>query len=143
LVSLGIALAIVALVFGSGCHLNSQKAKEMMKVNYVPIGVETLTPVTSANIEARGRYCEIRSDREIFAIKKVLNSAVRSSSQEFTDLVLRVKLIEVFDTGNTLLTLVENDGRVRFANGEGGLISSRNMDTLKKVIETQCGNPER
>jgi hypothetical protein len=108
-----------------------------MKVYYFPIGAQTLTPVTSANIEERGRHCEISSAKDIHAIKSVLDSA-KPSSQNFSDRAVRVKLVEASDTGDKLLALVENDGAVRFATGKEGMISSKSMETLKKVIDPQC-----
>ena len=92
---------------------------------------------TSANIEERGRHCEISSAKDIYAIKNVLDSA-KPSSQSFSDRAVRVKLIEASDTGDKLLALVENDGVVRFATGKEGMISARSMETLKKVIDPQC-----
>jgi hypothetical protein len=92
---------------------------------------------TSANIEERGRHCEISSAKDIYAIKNVLDSA-KPSSRSFSDRAVRVKLIEASDTGDKLLALVENDGVVRFATGKEGMISARSMETLKKVIDPQC-----
>ena len=92
---------------------------------------------TSANIEERGRHCEISSAKDIYAIKNVLDSA-KPSSQSFSDRAVRVKLIEASDTGDKLLALVENDGVVRFATGKEGMISAKSMETLKKVIDPQC-----
>ena len=137
LISLGIVLAVVVVVFGSNCGLRGQEREGKMKVYYFPIGAQTLTPVTSANIEERGRHCEISSAKDIYAIKNVLDSA-KSSSQNFSDRAVRVKLIEASDTGDKLLALVENDGVVRFATGKEGMISSKSMETLKKVIDPQC-----
>jgi hypothetical protein len=137
LISLGIALAVVVVVFGSNCGLRGQEREGKMKVYYFPIGAQTLTPVTSANIEERGRHCEISSAKDIYAIKNVLDSA-KPSSQNFSDRAVRVKLIEASDTGDKLLALVENDGAVRFATGKEGVISSKDMETLKKVIDPQC-----
>jgi hypothetical protein len=137
LISLGIALAVVVVVLGSNYGLRGQAREGKMKVYYFPIGAETLTPVTSANIEERGRHCEISSAKDIYAIKNVLDSA-KPSSQNFSDRAVRVKLIEASDTGDKLLALVENDGAVRFATGKEGMISSKGMETLKKVIDPQC-----
>ena len=137
LISLGIALAVVVVVFGSNCGLRGQEREGKMKVYYFPIGAQTLTPVTSANIEERGRHCEISSAKDIYAIKNVLDSA-KPSSRSFSDRAVRVKLIEASDTGDKLLALVENDGVVRFATGKEGMISARSMETLKKVIDPQC-----
>ena len=137
LISLGIALAVVAVVFGNNCGLRGQEREGKMKVYYFPIGAQTLTPVTSANIEERGRHCEISSAKDIYAIKNVLDSA-KPSSQNFSDRTVRVKLIEASDTGDKLLALVENDGAVRFATGKEGMISSKSMETLKKIIDPQC-----
>lgn len=136
-ISRGIVLAIVVVVFGNNCDLRGQAKERKLKVYYVPIGAETLTPVTSANIEMRGRHCEIRSTKDIYAISNVLDST-KSRSQEFSDKTVRVKLIEASDTGDKLLALVENHGEVRFATGKEGIISPRGMATIKKVIEAQC-----
>jgi len=107
-----------------------------LKIYYYPIGSETLTPVTSENIEKKGHLCEIASVKDIRVIKKVLDSTTRPAPQKFTDLAVRVKLVEIGDQGDKLLALVENDGIVRYA-GEDGVISPQGMNTLKKVIEAQ------
>jgi hypothetical protein len=135
LISLGIALAMIC---GTSSGLRGQERATKRKVFYFPIGAETLTPVTSSNIEQRGRFCEIRSTKNIYTIKNALDSAVSPLSQKFSDLTVRVKLIEATDMGDKLLAAVENDGEVRFATGKEAIISPRGMKAIKKVIETQC-----
>jgi hypothetical protein len=109
-----------------------------MTIYYFPIGAETLTPITSASIQERGRHCEIRSGADIGKIKKVLHGASKPGSQKFSDRAVRVKLLEASSEGDRLLAIVENEGEVRFSDGTEGQISRRGLDTLKKVIESQC-----
>lgn len=133
-----IAVAVAAaVVLVACCRSNGQKAFQPLRVYYVPIGAETLTAVTSANIEHRGARFEIQSAKDICAIMKVLDAATRPAPQKFTDMAVRVKLLEVTDKGDKLLALIENDGLVMFPAGEDGVIPSRGMNTLKKVIEAQ------
>lgn len=131
-------LAMSATVIGGCGRVQGDEGAKKMTVYYVPIGMETLTPVTSANIQERGRYCEIRSGEDIGKIKTVLHDAAKPASEKFSDQRVRVKLLEASSEGDRLLAIVENDGEVRFSDGTEGQISRRGLDTLKKVVEKQC-----
>lgn len=133
-----ILLVVIAMVVGSGCHISSQEVNEMMKIYYVPIGAETLVPITSGDIQKKGHYCEMRTAKDIDTIHKVLKGAAKPSSQKFSDRAVRVKLIEASAAGDQLLAIIENEGEVRFADGSEGTISPRGMVTIKKIIESQC-----
>jgi hypothetical protein len=126
------------LVGGCG-RVQRDEGVTKITVYYFPIGAETLTPVTSANIQERGTYCEIRSSEGIRNIKTVLHDAGKPTSQKFSNYRVRVKLLE----GDRLLAIVENEGEVRFSDGAEGQISGRGLDTIKRVIESQCSPPPR
>jgi len=109
-----------------------------MTIYYFPIGAETLTPITSTNIQERGRRCEIHSAQDIDKIKNVLRGAAKPKSQKFSDRAVRVKLLEPSNAGDELLAVVENEGEVRFSDGREGFISQKGLKTIKKLIEAQC-----
>jgi hypothetical protein len=130
LATLGMAIG------GCGRVRENEKAKKLTAY-YVEIGAETLTPVTSANIEERGRHCDIRSRGEIGKIERVLQGAAKPT-QKFSDMRVRVKLLEASSKEDRLVATIENDGEVRFSDGTEGQISRSDLDTIKEVIETQC-----
>jgi hypothetical protein len=109
-----------------------------MTVYYVPFGVETFTPVTSTNIQERGRRCEIHSAEGIEKIKGALRDATKPPSEKFSDERVRVKLLEQSNLGDGLLAVVENEGDVRFSDGTEGQISPSGLDSMNKVIEREC-----
>jgi hypothetical protein len=82
----GIKSAILALVIGGFAGVQGHEAAANMTIYYFPIGAETLTPVTSTNIQERGRRCEIHSVGDIGKIKNVcvvqLNLPLRNSRIE-------------------------------------------------------------
>lgn len=133
-----IKLATLALAIGGCGFVHGHEGVANMTIYYVSFGVETLTPVISANIQERGRRCEIHSTEDIDRIKSVLRGDVKPASQKFSDKRVRVKLLEASTEGDRLLAIVENEGEVRFSDGTEGQISRRGLDTLKKVIESQC-----
>jgi hypothetical protein len=132
--SAGFVIA-VAIVLTGCCRFHGQRAARRLRVYYVPIGMETLVGVTSASIETQGSRCEINSVKDLCAIKKVLDSATRPAPQKFTDMAVRLKLLEISDKGDKLLALVENDGVVRYPAGEDAVIAPKGMNTLKNVLE--------
>jgi hypothetical protein len=134
----GIKLATLALAIGSCGVVHGHKGVASMTIYYVPFEVETLTPVTSDNIQERGRSCKIQSTKDIDRIKSVLRGAAKPAPQKFSDKRVRVKLLEPSDTSDVLLAVIEKEGEVRFADGTEGQISRRDLDTIKKVIESQC-----
>jgi hypothetical protein len=131
-------LVTLAMVIGGCGRVQGDQGVKKMTVYYFPIGAETLTPITSASIQERGRHCEIHSSEDIGKIKKVLHDAVTPASQKFLDSAVRVKLLEASSGGDRLLAIVENEGEVRFSDGTEAQISRRGLDTMKKVIESQC-----
>lgn len=133
----GLALATIVIGIGGYCSLRGQDKGNKLRVYYYPIGAETLTSINGSNIEEKGSRCDIISLADVRAIKKVLDSATRPAPQKFTDLAVRVKVLEIGEKGETLLALVENDGLVKFPAGEDAMISQKGMNTLKKVIEAQ------
>lgn len=134
----GIKLATLALAIGGCGVVHGYKGVASMTIYYVPFEVETLTPVTSANIQERGSRCQIHSTKDIDRVKSVLRGAVKPAPQKFSDERVRVKLLEPSDTSDVLLAVIEKEGEVRFSDGTEGQISRRGLDTIKKVIESQC-----
>src|ERR1035438_6723042 len=59
----GIKLATLALAIGGCGVVQGHEGVANMTIYYVPFGVETLTPITSTNIQERGRRCEIHTAR--------------------------------------------------------------------------------
>jgi hypothetical protein len=134
----GIKLATLALAIGGCGVVQGHEGVANMTIYYVPFGIETLTPITSTNIQERGRRCEIQSAEDINKIKNVLRRATKPPSQKFSDKRVRVKLLEPSSEGDRSLAIVEKEGEVRFSDGTEGQISRRGLDTIKKVIESQC-----
>jgi len=134
----GINLATLALAIGGCCVAQGHEGLANMTIYYFPIGAETLTPITSTNIQERGRRCEIHSAEDVDKIKSVLRGAAMPTSQKFSDRAVRVKLLEPSNAGDGLLAVVENEGEVRFSDGREGLISQKGLKTIKKLIEAQC-----
>jgi len=85
-------LAMLAIVIGGCSRVQGDEGVKKMTVYYFPIGAETLTPITSASIQERGRHCEIRSSTDIGKIKKVLHDASKPASQKFSDSAVRVRM---------------------------------------------------
>src|SRR5262245_46664242 len=84
-----IALALAAV--------ECQGASGMLHIYYVPIGAETLTPVTGEDIVERGRPCTIKGDAAISAVKSLLAAAKRRSGGAeplFTNKAVRAKVLE-------------------------------------------------
>src|ERR1035437_4713415 len=102
----GIKLSTLALVICGCGGVQGHEGVKNMAIYYVPIGVETLTPVTSTNIQDRGRHCEIRSTEDIDKIKNVLRDAAKPASQKFSDKRVRVKMLESSNSGDGLLAVV-------------------------------------
>jgi hypothetical protein len=134
----GIKLATLALAIGGCGVVQGHEGVANMTIYYVPFGVETLTPITSTNIHERGRRCEIHSAEDIDKIKSVLRGATKPPSQKFSDRRVRVKLLEPSNAGDGLLAVVEKEGEVRFSDGMEGSISRKGLETIKKIIESQC-----
>jgi hypothetical protein len=134
----GIKLATLALAIGGCGVVHGHEGVANMTIYYVPIGAETLTAVTSTNIQERGTRCEIHSAKDIDKIKSVLRGATKPPSQKFSDGRVRVKLLELSNASDGLLAVVDNEGEVRFPDGTEGLISRRGLETIKKIIEAQC-----
>ncbi len=131
-------LMTLATVIGGCGRVAADGGGERMTIYYFPLGAETLTPITSASIQERGRHCEIRSSEDIRKIRKVLHGSTKSVSQKFSDKLVRVKLLEASSEGDRLLAVVENEGQIRFSNGTERQISSKGLSNLKKVIESRC-----
>jgi hypothetical protein len=109
-----------------------------MIVYYFPIEAETLTPVTSANIQERGRRCEINSAKDIDKIREILLAAPNPNSQKFSDERVRVKILGLSNAINGLSAVVEKEGDVRFSDGKEALISRKGLEVIKRIIATEC-----
>ena len=126
-------IVVLFICLGTGC----KKAEHLLRVYYFPFGAQTLTPVTSDNIEKRGDSCLVDTERKAIAVKALLAKAKPVSDPEdgFTNKAVRAKIIE--EGGAGLIGLVEEDGRVR-AGSQDGLLSPGDIRSLKKIIESVC-----
>jgi hypothetical protein len=135
----GSKLATLALAIGSCGVVQGREGVAEMTIYYVPFAVETLTPITSANIQERGRRCDLHSAKDIDKIKNVLRGATKPPLQKFSDRRVRLQLLEPSVAGDRVLAVVEKEGEVRFSDGSEGSLSLKNLETLKKIVKVQCG----
>ena len=133
-----IGLATMALFFGGCTGAQGHEETSGMTVYYVPIDAETLTPVTSANIQERGKRCEIHSAKDTDNITDVLRAASSPASQKFSDRRVRMKISETSNSGDELSAVVEKEGEVRFSDGKEAVLSRKELKKIKKIIETEC-----
>lgn len=134
----GIGLAALALFFGACTGAQRHEGVSNMTIYYFPISAETLTPITSANIQERGKRCEVHSAKDIGKIRDVLRAASSPTSQNFSDKAVRVKILDTSSAGDGLSAVVEKEGEVRFSDGKEAQISQKGLETIKKIIETVC-----
>jgi hypothetical protein len=134
----GIGLATLALLFGGCAGAQRHEGVSSMTIYYFPIEAETLTPVTSANIQERGKRCEIHSAKDIDKIRDVLLAAASPTSQKFSDRRVRVKIFETSNAVDGQSAVVEKEGEVRFSDGKEALISRKGLEVIKKIIATEC-----
>jgi hypothetical protein len=106
-------IAAILLLFGGtiGC----KKSSAMVSVYYVPIGLETLVPVTSENIARVARRCEV-SDPAV--AEEIIELSVAGQpiqgQRRFSAQRLRVKVVEsARDGGQSVIALVDNEGYVK------------------------------
>jgi hypothetical protein len=135
----GIKLAALALIIGNGGAVKGGERAAKMTIYYVPFAVETLTPITSANIQERGKRCDVASAEDIIRIKNVLRAAAKPAPQKFSDKRVRVKLLEPSAAGAQVLAVVEKEGEVLFPDGTEGQLSQKDLKTLGKIVEDRCG----
>jgi hypothetical protein len=135
----GIKLATLALIIGNCGAVQGGERGAKMTIYYVPFAVETLTPITSANIQERGKRCDVPSAEDIVKIKNVLRAATKPASQKFSDKRVRVKLLEPSAAGDQVLAVVEKEGEVRFPDGTEGQLSKEDLKALRKIVEDRCG----
>jgi hypothetical protein len=134
----GITLAALALAIGGCGVVHGHEGVASVTIYYVPFGVETLTPITSTNIQERGRRCEIHSAKDVDKIEGVLRDATKPPSQKFSDGRVRVKLLEPSNASDGLSAVIDKEGGVRFSDGTEGSVSPKGLKTIKKIIEPQC-----
>lgn len=135
----GITLATLALAIGSCGVTQGREGVAEMRIYYVPFAVETLTPITSANIQERGKRCDVRSAEDIGKIKNLLHRATKPPLQKFSDGRVRLLLLEPSVAGDRMLAVVEKEGEVRFSDGSEGSLSLKDLETLKKIVQVKCG----
>ena len=133
-----IGLATMALFLGGCTGAQGHEETSAMTVYYVPIDVETLTPVTSANIQERGKRCVIHSTKDIDKIRDVLHAASSAASRKFSDKRVRIKISETPNSGDELPAVVEKEGEVRFSDGKEPVLSRKELKEIEKIIETEC-----
>lgn len=109
----------------------------MLRIHYVPIGIETFTPVTSENIEQRGAVCIISKPSNVAEIKRIIVSATPATRDEdmFTNMAVRVKIEETDrKVGEHWVAIVDNHGPVRIGVGNQRL-SEHALGDLKMLID--------
>jgi hypothetical protein len=133
-----IAAAVIAIA-GIGVTI-AKGGQDMIRLFYVPIGMETLKPVTAENIETRGRPCSIKDAAIADEIKKVLSEARPpvDPEQRFSNKTVRVKIPDgITKSGERIWWIVENDGRARIGS-EDRVLSHDGLMRLKRAIEGSC-----
>jgi hypothetical protein len=136
----GIKLATLALAIGSCGVVQGREGVAKMTIYYVPFAVETLTPITSANIQERGQRCEVNNGEDADKIKKVLRSVTKPPAQQFSDRRVRLQLLDPSVAGDHVLANIEKEGVVRFSDGSEGSLSLTDLKTLQKLVKAQCGS---
>jgi len=112
----------------------------MIRVLYFPMETETLTPVTTENIDKRGGVCTISSGEVVSRIRNLIAGATPDTSGDrgFTDRAVRIKLVEVAQgRAELVLAVVEDDGAIRGPGGDGHL-SGQALDELRRLVEAAC-----
>jgi len=109
----------------------------VLRIRYAPIGAETLTAITTENIDVGGADCVLSAQADVSEIMKILDSAapVAPGEHRFTDKTVRVKIFEkVDDAGEHLMAIVENTGVVR-RGAVDQVLSPGALGDLKTLIE--------
>jgi hypothetical protein len=124
---------------GSSAPAEGSTKRVRLKIFYVSIGSETLTPITSENIEKRARPCIVVSQPDVTRIKKIIGTVVPpSSDQTFDDKRVRVKMVEEeADGADDLLAIIDNEGEMRTRTGRAHLANST-LQQLKNAVEKVC-----
>jgi hypothetical protein len=106
---------------------------------YFPIGAETLTPVTSDNIEKRGALCAISNPSDVSEIKELFDSAMSPTRPEhaFTNKRVRVKVLENTGRGDELIAIVENEGAIRRGDADR-LLPANALTRLEEILHAAC-----
>jgi hypothetical protein len=135
----GIKLAALALIIGNCGAVQGGETAAKMTIYYVPFAVETLTPITSANIQERGKRCDVPGAEDFIKIKNLLRAAAKPATRKFSDKRVRMKLLESSAAGGQVLAVVEKEGEVLFPDGTEGQLSQEDLKTLRKIVEDRCG----
>ena len=133
-------LNFLRLVVAGSAMIGCSRDSAMLRIHYVPIGIETFTPVTADNVEERGAMCVVNAPSDVAEIKRIITSATPAVRDEeiFTDMAVRVKIMEKSsETGERLVAIVENHGPVRIGS-TNRVLSGNGLADLKKLIERAC-----
>ena len=111
----------------------------VLRIRYIPIGLQTYDPVTSRDIDEIGNDCVINAPEDAGEVMKILASARPPTQPDdvFSDLTVRVKVFGNGDAGEHVIALVENEGGLR-RGGVDEALSATAMNNLKRLIETRC-----
>jgi hypothetical protein len=123
-----------------GLPLSCSQGGAVLSIQYVPIGIETLTAVTSENVEQRGASCVVTRPSDVAEIKRIIASAspVARDEDMFTNMAVRVRILEKSrEGGERLFAIVENHGPVRCGNANQ-VLSEKALADLKRLIEGAC-----
>jgi hypothetical protein len=136
------ALSVVTglLFFGNGCRSDATTTGggDVLVIYYVPIGIETLVGITTADIEVKGSKCTIESKQEIERIYEIINSArpAAGPNEYFYNKTVRVKILSKSQHDIALVAVIENQGSIMRPGGRQGVLSAKDLAALKRLIES-------
>ncbi|MDP5211332.1 hypothetical protein [Microbulbifer sp. 2205BS26-8] len=126
-----ILIALLAVLFASYSAKDSGGGVlDLVKIYYVPIGVETYVPMTPENIEDSATSVgEVDPSSRQF--KRLLNILYSSSRGQFKVDDLRVKII----LPKNEIIYIDNHGGVRLPSSETHKLTYSDLKTVKKILE--------
>ena len=135
-----LALTIQSRVCSAPVGQNPDRGTAMLQIYRFPFGAETLTPVTSENIQKRGSRCEISDGLNVSEVKKILlmSRPPVDPDQVFSDMRVRVLILEKGDAGLQALAAIENEGQVRTGTVEA-FLTNEGLSQLKQILKVACG----
>jgi hypothetical protein len=120
-------VSIIAALLISSCS-RGDEVNSLVKVYYVPIGVETYTPITVESIEGQGSYAELKTTDKRY--RKLMSIIDDASAGVFDEKAVRVKIVT---DGEAIY--IDNTGGVKRSHSTGKL-ASRKLSAAKKLLES-------
>lgn len=122
----------------SCAHAHETGGRTVLKVNYMPFFVETLTPVTEGNISKRTKACDITTGDEVSAIMTILESA-SPSNVAFADDFVRLRVARPEANGReTVVAVVDKVGAVRGRSSEVRRLTRERLAELNRFLSKRC-----